>query len=1552
MISIKKILIAFIFSLITIAAVSAQTLYWENPEVITETDTRFPTAVSNPVRGKASAFFWEEVDKDRNRLYISAKTSVDGINWRDDRGLKRFIGPINYSGEVPDIYTSAVSKKGVIAVAALTNTKEITVSISEDGRGFKKKVLNNFEQPLVAPRIYATSNGGFILFASMGMNDSFKLYYTVSPNGSTWEDFKEFGPAQNLTNPFAPASVATANGDVVILQAQYSSAKRFSYQLYTIVSNDNFVTWSEPVLITDQTSLQENISFAYTDYNNQRPYLLNLKNKIYLSWERTRYNSDNSSIWFAELNNDGNIQGYTEQISTPAYASKPVLFGYDDCINLLWFDSRSGSERIYHAQKKGILWSESSISMANKNSSYAYPVISNNGKEISFIWQQKETKNNGETRIVFLSQDHSVLPPVLTPEKFTDGKRIANSIPVVNIAMSEDSSGVAGYSWIISKNKDAEPKEELMCKPSEVEISNKLYSDGVWYLKAKQLDFAGNWSESTTVSFELDTTPPEKPVLAELPKDEKGMSLSNTFTVQWNVENPSEDFAGYKYSYRYISSLPDELIHSKHHRVKLETEEVQQLLENIYENKKDLIEQEFKPASNKISENTELYYRNQRNGIYMFTVAAVDDLGNTSEPVSMLIPANKFIPFTYLTSIKSEMDEMDTIYLTIYGGGFKYDGLVSEVYIDQDGKAPYDRVFKLDDNDYKINSDNMISGINFFDIEPGDYRIGLLHQDRGLYFSGENTTVKVTQNGTVKLQNTYKYLPQWEPITTSRKYHINVGIVLLVIVFIMALVGLIAAIRGLSSTAHEAVAVRHEVTALITGDIMPQEKKKKSEALKRKGLSLKVRLAGFSVALVVTIIILVSLPLGIIMTRIQDKTLSSGLHDRVIVLLDSLATGTKAYLPTQDILQLSYLPDQKEALPEARYATITGMPADGSDTSLDYVWASNDADVTNELTNSGNKFGLFKINNPKVKEILKKVEKLNEEAYAQIGTISQTISELNIEGSSLALNSDEESIRRLEEIEVITTELNTRLNTILANLSSEGTGSYPEYNSEFVDKENTNYLFYKPVLYRQGNDNNYVRGLILVEVSTASLVEASYKAMITIIYTAFVIALIAIIIGIIGSLILATVIIKPISTLSSHVAMIRDTEDKETLEGKELILRRTDEIGVLGDTVNDMTRGLVEAARISKNLVVGKDIQTKFIPLQVDKNGRTLTTGFLNAKGADFFSYYAGANELSGDYFDYKKLDETHYAVIKCDVSGHGVPAALIMVQVATLFLDNFRDWNVQNPYQGMNIAPVVSKINDLLESRGFKDRFAAFTLCILDTESGDAWFCNAGDNMLHIYDSETRKKKIITLQQTPAAGMFNTEFIDMKGGYKVSKITLKKNDVLFLYTDGIEESRRKFRNEDYQIIECNEAVEPGQMHGNHQVGENSEELSPERVNAIIESVFARSVYNLNKYHNPAGDEKLTFDFTNCAGTEEEAVMALVSIEKIFRMYRPKERNGTEKVRVDRKIDSFLRQHFVQYGNYCGSKDDPDKENPYLFYNGVCEDPQYDDLTCVAIKKN
>ncbi len=53
---------------------------------------------------------------------------------------------------------------------------------------------------------------------------------------------------------------------------------------------------------------------------------------------------------------------------------------------------------------------------------------------------------------------------------------------------------------------------------------------------------------------------------------------------------------------------------------------------------------------------------------------------------------------------------------------------------------------------------------------------------------------------------------------------------------------------------------------------------------------------------------------------------------------------------------------------------------------------------------------------------------------------------------------------------------------------------------------------------------------------------------------------------------------------------------------------------------------------------------------------------------------------MSGDYFDYKRLDEQHYALIKVDVSGKGVSAALIMIEVATIFQTYFKHWTLQSP--------------------------------------------------------------------------------------------------------------------------------------------------------------------------------------------------------------------------------------------------------------------------------
>jgi serine phosphatase RsbU (regulator of sigma subunit) len=446
------------------------------------------------------------------------------------------------------------------------------------------------------------------------------------------------------------------------------------------------------------------------------------------------------------------------------------------------------------------------------------------------------------------------------------------------------------------------------------------------------------------------------------------------------------------------------------------------------------------------------------------------------------------------------------------------------------------------------------------------------------------------------------------------------------------------------------------------------------------------------------------------------------------------------------------------------------------------------------------------------------------------------------------------------------------------------------------------------------------------------------------------IAGVAQVLGVIGTLILSTWIVRPVKRLAGFVDFIRDTEDKSRLEGAGININSRDELAALGDTINDMAAGLAKAAQAARDITIGKELQKKFIPLETDRDGNKLSSGFKDSPNAQFYGYYEGAKGISGDYFDYIDLDGRYYAVIKCDVAGKGVPAALIMIQVATMFLNHFKNWTTIE--KGRHIEELVYQINDFIEALGFEGRFAAFSLCLFDSETGLLRFCNAGDNIIHYYNKSEGKMKFVKLRETPAAGILPNSLVDSKGGYTVQTMTLDHGDILFLYTDGIEEAKRRFRDSSFNGIVCNEGGAPANTpHGNHLTGQATEELGKDRVEGIINAVMNRKMYSLYKYHNGEGEQTLHFDFTACEGTIEEVVTALVSVEKIFRLYRDPAAGEEDRVPVDRKVDEFLNARFLEYRAYCTKSAVPGESNAYLYYTHIKEDPQYDDLTIVGIKR-
>ena len=95
----KRICFFLMFLLFLLQNLSAQKFYWENPQVITKSDSRFPTTIN--VENK-SLLFWQEVDVAKKEIWISLRVYNSVDNYYQN---ERVIGPIAYSNEVPDLFS-------------------------------------------------------------------------------------------------------------------------------------------------------------------------------------------------------------------------------------------------------------------------------------------------------------------------------------------------------------------------------------------------------------------------------------------------------------------------------------------------------------------------------------------------------------------------------------------------------------------------------------------------------------------------------------------------------------------------------------------------------------------------------------------------------------------------------------------------------------------------------------------------------------------------------------------------------------------------------------------------------------------------------------------------------------------------------------------------------------------------------------------------------------------------------------------------------------------------------------------------------------------------------------------------------------------------------------------------------------------------------------------------------------------------------------------------------------------------------------------------------
>jgi phosphoserine phosphatase RsbU/P len=192
-----------------------------------------------------------------------------------------------------------------------------------------------------------------------------------------------------------------------------------------------------------------------------------------------------------------------------------------------------------------------------------------------------------------------------------------------------------------------------------------------------------------------------------------------------------------------------------------------------------------------------------------------------------------------------------------------------------------------------------------------------------------------------------------------------------------------------------------------------------------------------------------------------------------------------------------------------------------------------------------------------------------------------------------------------------------------------------------------------------------------------------------------------------------------------------------------------------------------EKKRLDHDLEIARDIQRTLLP---EKSPAI--------PGFEIAGINIAARQVSGDYFDYLRVDEHHLGLAIADVSGKGVPASLIMAICRSVL----RSQAPQNP----SPADVLKAVNRQLYPDIKEDMFISMAYLVVDHSTGVVTIARAGHDAPLLY---RRGAQTVELIKPP--GMV----VGIDTGSVFDRITndftipMEPGDCLVLYTDGVTEA-------------------------------------------------------------------------------------------------------------------------------------------------------------------
>lgn len=199
---------------------------------------------------------------------------------------------------------------------------------------------------------------------------------------------------------------------------------------------------------------------------------------------------------------------------------------------------------------------------------------------------------------------------------------------------------------------------------------------------------------------------------------------------------------------------------------------------------------------------------------------------------------------------------------------------------------------------------------------------------------------------------------------------------------------------------------------------------------------------------------------------------------------------------------------------------------------------------------------------------------------------------------------------------------------------------------------------------------------------------------------------------------------------------------------------------------NKTTKLVTERERIKSELEVATRIQDSCLEHNF--------TEFNKLDNVQIIAKMRPAKEVGGDFYDVFMIDDNHLCFLIADVSGKGVPAAIFM-SMAKTYIKTYATL-------GLPLADVASKTNNQLCYKNEQGMFVTAFICVLDLETNQVKFINAGHNRPFVKKTDGQFE-MITAKVNLVFGMME----DIP--YKEQSFVLEPGDSIYMYTDGVTEA-------------------------------------------------------------------------------------------------------------------------------------------------------------------